>query len=200
VRALIRELGREKTVVLSSHILSEVSQLCSRILVINDGVLRADDSPEALNQSLSEGAGVRILLEVGAPQAELVSGLEAIDGVRTVTATGTHEGHATVEVEAGDPALRSRLASAVVQAGWELYELRLESLSLEDIFIRLMAADEATEPVAESGLTPEEEAAAARFEATRTVDASAGDESDETDDTDDADEDEKGGTQGDHQE
>jgi ABC-2 type transport system ATP-binding protein len=146
VRELIRSLGNDRTVLLSTHILSEVSQLCSRILIINNGEIVAEDSPESLAGRL-EGA-MRFFVRVGnAPPAEVAAALGELDNV--VEAYATDQG---VEVTASrEDDARPAVASTIVNQDWDLLELRSLQMSLEDIFLELTTDEEMFEQAAEEG-------------------------------------------------
>ncbi len=134
VRNLIKSLGGEHTVLLSSHILPEVSQVCSRVLIINDGTIIAEDTPERL------GARVRgaehIFLQVAKGVREISAELEKIKGVLSVRAkdeqAGTYEIETTLNTDR-----RADIAAMAVQRGWGVLELRPVSLSLEEVFLKL---------------------------------------------------------------
>jgi ABC-2 type transport system ATP-binding protein len=132
VRELIREVGQDRTVLLSTHILSEVSQLCSRILIINKGQIVAEDSPLTLAARMQ--GTTRFLVRVGnATAAEAASGLKTVKGVGEVYA---HDN--AVEITSKpDQDARSAVASAIVKKGWDLLEMRSLDMSLEDIFLEL---------------------------------------------------------------
>lgn len=139
-RGLIRELGREQTVVLSSHILPEVSMICERVLIIHEGRIVAEDTPQNLAQGL-EGVE-RLEVEVAGPSAEVLRALEGIWGVVSV-------GHRNlsgrevylVQAEAGRD-LRDDIAREVVGRGWSLRGMQLVGMSLEEIFLRLTTREE----------------------------------------------------------
>jgi ABC-2 type transport system ATP-binding protein len=132
VRELIRALGEEHTVILSTHILPEVSQTCSRVLIINRGQIVAEGTPDELTARLQGGG--RVLVQVGQPTGETAQVLRGVDGVLDVFVRG--EGRFEVlcppQVER-----RPQLAQAVVERGWELLELRAVDMSLEDVFLEL---------------------------------------------------------------
>ncbi len=140
VRNLIKSLGGEHTVLLSSHILPEVSQVCTRVLIINDGTIIAEDTPERL------GARVRgaehIFLQVAKPAKETSSELEKIKGVLSVHAkddpAGTYEIETTLNTDR-----RADIAAMAVQRGWGVLELRPVSLSLEEVFLKLTTEENA---------------------------------------------------------
>jgi ABC-2 type transport system ATP-binding protein len=134
VRQLIRQLGGEHTIILSSHILSEVEQICSRVLIINKGEIVAEDTPARLISRL-EGCE-RVRLQTFAAPANAVEILQALEQVRKVVVLMPN----TFEIEcAGGADCRPFLAQFVVEQGWGLLELRSIEASLEDIFLELTA-------------------------------------------------------------
>lgn len=156
VRRLIKSLAGEHTIILSTHILPEVSMTCDRVVIINEGRLVAEDTPENLTIQLKGGEMVH--LEVKAEAEALRRILRDIDHIRHIEIKPLDSADrlaVTVESERGHD-LRSVLAAKIVQNGYELYELRPVSLSLEDIFLKLTTEEE-TSPVA-SGQPQQEEA------------------------------------------
>ncbi len=147
IRELITELGREHTVILSTHILPEVEQVCRRVLIIDNGKLVADGTPEQLRGGFSGAAQLSVQLE--APEAEARAALEALSGSSGVKSEGS--GRFRIAVEGGFD-LRREVFSLAVAKGWVLLELAQTTPSLEDVFLRLTthdAAAEAEAPVAE---------------------------------------------------
>ena len=138
VRNLIKGLGGGHTVILSTHILPEASQVCERVMIINRGRLVAEDTPERLTAHL-RGARRHYLL-LSAPQPGVEDVLGAIPGVLQVSRQG--EGYEVETALDADP--RAELAAAVVQRGWGLLEMRPISMSLEEIFLTL-TTDEGAE-------------------------------------------------------
>jgi ABC-2 type transport system ATP-binding protein len=139
VRELIREVGQERTVLLSTHILSEVSQLCSRILVINKGRIVAEDDPETLAARL-QGAQ-RFFVRVGNAEPKVVA--QAIKALPNVLeAYATDRGVEVTSKKDKDP--RPAVASTVVGQGWDLLELQPMGMSMEDIFMELTTEDGGT--------------------------------------------------------
>ena len=135
VRGLIRELGKRHTILLSTHILSEVEMTCQRVLIINKGRIVASDTPENL-RGLMQG-GVKAIVEMQAPREEAVKLLQALPQVGRVTAGG-EEPWARFELEClkeADP--RPEVFDLAVRRNWKLRELRIERQSLEDIFVAL---------------------------------------------------------------
>lgn len=151
-RQLIRELGGSHTIVLSTHILPEVSQTCERVVIINRGRVVAVDTPENLTSRL-RGA-ITMFVQVDGPGAEVQQALQQVPGATRATLTEARGTTADIEVEAERGRdIRRELAQAIVTRGWGLLELRPMRMSLEDIFLSL-TTDEA-EPVAEAAAEPE---------------------------------------------
>jgi ABC-2 type transport system ATP-binding protein len=142
IRRLIQELREEHTVLLSSHILPEVAQICQRVLIINKGRIIATDSPANLTSQLQKSAQVQ--LQVRGNTAELASALESLGGVQKVTVAEGEAGRVFVETDrSGD--LRPEIARLVVEKRMDLLELKLVDLSLEDIFMQLVTDEESLE-------------------------------------------------------
>lgn len=141
IRTLIKQLGTERTIILSSHILPEVSQICQRIMIINKGQIVATDTPANLTAQLQRN--LRVYLEVAGPENEVIDNLSGMTGVLDVKPTdgpGTY----VIETVRGED-LRPELARTVVEHGWHLRELKLQDLSLEDIFMQLVTDEEPRE-------------------------------------------------------
>ena len=155
VRGLIRDLAGEHTIILSTHILSEVSGTCSRVIIINEGRIEASDTPENLTAQL-QGANA-VLIEVEGPPGEVQDRLGQEPGVRAVSQEAGRDGRILWRVEIDkDGSAPRRLAEAMVNSGWGLYRLEPLGLSLEDIFLKLTGDDAAAaeaaaaeEPMAE---------------------------------------------------
>jgi len=144
VRHLIKSLAGNHTIILSTHILPEVSMTCDRVVIINKGKVAAVDTPQNLTTQVSSGQRIRI--EVEAPQNAVRDALAQIPGAKNVgiETAGSSSGRvlATVEVAPGKD-IRSEIAARIVKNGWSLYELRGVSMSLEDIFLQLTTDDAA---------------------------------------------------------
>ena len=132
VKKLIREVGKEQVVMLSTHILAHAQELCNRVIIINAGQIVAEDSPERLSAQIAGGA--RVHLHVDGDGAGLRDALQALPGLSKVNAVA--DGQFEIETAPGKDA-RPAIARAVVEGGWNLLELRREKLSLEEIFIEL---------------------------------------------------------------
>jgi ABC-2 type transport system ATP-binding protein len=134
MRALIRSLRGDHTVLVSSHILPEIAQTCDRLLVVRDGELVAQGSEAELEERLGLGSGVE--LEVGGPVEAVAAALRALPGVRAVTAQPVAGGRSVLRVDAPD-ALRPALAQAALAAGAQLFRLDVSADRLESLFLKL---------------------------------------------------------------
>ena len=165
IRELIRELGRNHTLLLSTHILPEVELLCRRVLIIDKGRIIAQGTPADLRERWLGNAVLRVALKgdgVGAAES-----LATLPGVASVKEAGLGQGEArfTVECERGaDP--REAVFRAAIANGWVLLGLRQDSGSLEDVFVRLTTQDNihgdaVSETVSTSDAAAADDAAAA---------------------------------------
>ncbi len=158
-RQLITELGGNHTVVLSTHILPEVSQTCHRVVIIAKGKVVAVDTPANLTARLR--GSETMFLQVHAPGADVAPAFTAIAGVTRVKADPAENGLVTIEVDSEQGHdVRRELAAAVVTRGWGLLELRPMRMSLEDIFLSLTTEDAGTAGTPAPALEPEEAARA----------------------------------------
>jgi ABC-2 type transport system ATP-binding protein len=138
IRQLIKDLSGDHTVVLSSHILPEVSQLCQRVIIINKGQIVASDTPENLSRQL--GRGARLRLQVRGPAPEIIAALKGLSGVKDAVSQGEER----YLVESGDDQdLRPDAARLVVGRGWDLLELQAQEFTLEEVFLNLVTEEEA---------------------------------------------------------
>ena len=136
IRSLIKNLEGGHTVILSSHILPEVSQLCHRVIIINRGQIVASDTPENLARQMGRGA---ISLMVKGPEAQVMAALQDMPGVARVM--NQSEGRFLVEAGNGQD-LRPELARLLVQQGFDLLELKAQEFTLEDVFLNLVTEEE----------------------------------------------------------
>jgi len=134
MRALIRSLRGDHTVLVSSHILPEIAQTCDRLLVVRDGELVAQGSEAELEERLGLGSGVE--LEVGGPVEAVAAALRALPGVRAVTVQPVAGGRSVLRVDAPD-ALRPALAQVALAAGAQLFRLDVSADRLESLFLKL---------------------------------------------------------------
>ena len=132
IRNVIKEIGKDRTVLLSTHILTEAQQICDRVLIINKGRIIAEDTPENLQSRLM--GSQRVVLRVRGDSDGLESTVKKVKGTRNIETKDLE----TVEFEiAADQDVRPQVAKAVIQAGYELLELRPVGMSLEEIFLEL---------------------------------------------------------------
>jgi gliding motility-associated transport system ATP-binding protein len=136
IRSLIKNLEGAHTVILSSHILPEVSQLCHRVIIINRGQIVASDTPENLSRQMGRGA---ITLTVKGPEDKVIAALQSVPGVGRVDQRG--EGRYLLEAGNGRD-LRPELARLLVQQGFDLLELKAQEFTLEDVFLNLVTEEE----------------------------------------------------------
>ncbi len=132
IRELIREIGKDRTVLFSTHILSEAQQICDRVLIINKGKIVAEDTPENLQSRLA--GAQRVVIRVRGESDDLPSKIKKIKGVQVVDARP--DGSVEFEFAAGQDA-RPQVAKAVIQGGYDLLEFRPVGMSLEEIFLEL---------------------------------------------------------------
>jgi ABC-2 type transport system ATP-binding protein len=136
-RSLISQLGRQHTVILSSHILPEVSATCERVVIINQGRLVADDTPRNLSRRLSEGRAQQVEAVVRGSGEDLERRLREIPGVQDVQLSEPEDGERRLVVSGQSAGLEDAVARAIIGAGMGLRELRSRALSLEDVFLEL---------------------------------------------------------------
>ncbi len=138
IRNVISELGKNRTIILSTHILQEVSAICERVLVINKGELVADDTPDHLSALIT--GDHKHSFRIFGPKDQVVSRLKSVDGVRSVVPTieaepGAYE-YLVESVENLD--VRKTIFNALARAGYPILQLKNQELTLEDIFIKLV--------------------------------------------------------------
>ena len=136
IRNLIKKLGKKHTVIFSSHILSEVQAVCDRVVVIKEGKVLADDTPEHLEEKL---AGKQLRICVIGPEKEVSQALKKIPGVLEISNIRCQEnGSCAFDVKVEDEYdARRRIAAYMKQSPWLLTEITVQHLSLEDIFLKL---------------------------------------------------------------
>lgn len=144
IRELIKSFAGEHTVILSTHILPEVQATCSRVLIINEGKIVATDKLEAISARLRKGNVFSVIVRDAV--SDLAPKLRKLSGVGDVAENGKAEGgnRYTVSASNGED-IRSALAEAIVNSGAGLLELRRESLSLEEVFLKLTTVENSKE-------------------------------------------------------
>lgn len=151
IRRLIKGFSQNRTVILSTHILPEVSQICDRVIIINKGQIVAEDTPSNLIQG--HGPSSRCQLVVGAPENEVEMALSALTGVKSVRVTQSGQDgrvEAVLDV-APDVDMCPIAARTVLEKGWNLFELKPIHASLEDVFIDLVTEEAEGEVPAQEG-------------------------------------------------
>ena len=140
-RQFIKDLGQEHTLILSTHILPEVSMICQRVVIIHEGEIVAEDTPENLATRL-EGTE-RLHMEVRGPVKAVTKALRDVPGVQDVTYIEGDDGAVgyTIIGKRGEE-MRIDLAKAVIEQGWGLLSLEELTMSLEDIFLRLTTVEQ----------------------------------------------------------
>ncbi len=152
-RDLIKSLGGDHTIILSTHILPEVSMTCNRVVIISKGKVVAEDTPANLTARLSSKGALR--LEVRADTRMAFDALREVDGIVTVNPRTSSSGVTVLELQAEDGAdIRAAAARAIVGANIDLLSLTQVSLSLEEVFLELTTKD----AIAVSEVTPREPA------------------------------------------
>ena len=145
IRKLIRELGKAHTVILSSHILSEVQAVCSQVLILAKGRLVAVGAPDELGEKLSSGSCLKATV-LGDGQSVLKA-VGAIPGIRKVELEGESDGQVTFTAESiDDTDRRAEVSRALSQAGCTVLALSAESKTLEDVFLALTEEQTGKEP------------------------------------------------------
>ncbi|HEY9840170.1 MAG: ATP-binding cassette domain-containing protein [Candidatus Sericytochromatia bacterium] len=139
-RKLIKSLGGQHTVILSTHILPEVQMTCDQVIIINKGQIVAQGTPEDL---IARSAGLkRIQLRVRGPEDNLLPHLRGIEGIIRVELEKTEEaGLHYLRVESRQQDIQARLAREIVENGWDLFGLQTTEGSLEDVFIQLVTKE-----------------------------------------------------------
>ena len=158
IRQLIKSLAGAHTVILSTHILPEVSMVCEGVIIINRGRVVASGPLDRLMQELSPTA--RLQVQVEGPAELVAQSLRAIPGVQRVEARGVVDGVSTFVLEAERVRdIRREVAQLVAQQRWGLLELKALDMSLEDVFIRIVAGEEHEEAITDDVAAAAEEVA-----------------------------------------
>ena len=141
IRNLIRNLGKSHTVILSSHILSEIQSVCDRVVIINEGRIIADEKTDNITRVTEDSREYTV--KVAGPQKEALNAIRALNGIVFVEATGERDGDAycfRVRSESGVD-IRKPLFYLLSEKGWPLMGLEAVGMNLEDVFVRIMDSD-----------------------------------------------------------
>ena len=146
IRNLIKTLGRNHTIILSSHILPEVQAVCERILIINNGTLVADGTPDGLSHDLSNDHS--LIVRVDGPENEVLHAIKAMDHVVDVHSFGEKEPSVYEFAVEGEPNtdIRRDLFALMTRNGRPLLAMRNTDLTLEDVFLRLTSGAQGSFP------------------------------------------------------
>ena len=157
IRDLIKVLGERHTVILSSHILSEVQAVCDRLVIINGGKIVADDTAENLTRKLSKD--FRYIIRVEGPQEDIQKVLSSIPGMKEVLFNGEKEPGAFEFSLESDPALdiRREVFHRIVTRNWTILSFRSTEMTLEDIFLQLTTGDSAAAEATLAGAESDDE-------------------------------------------
>jgi ABC-2 type transport system ATP-binding protein len=148
-RQLIKKLAGEHTIILSTHILPEVEQICEKVIIINKGKVVATDSVQSLTARLRGSEAVAVEIDGRGSQLDaraVQTRLEQVTGVSRVIYKETRDSRLHFEVESlQGKSVRADVARAVVESGWNLTELHAAGLSLEEVFLQLTSSDAAAQ-------------------------------------------------------
>lgn len=144
IRELIRELGRERTLMLSTHILPEVTKVCERVFILNEGRIVAQGRPDELEDDLRERQEILVRIGVRSEESDGVLDsldriLRAVPGVESVEKVESKDSVVTYQLQAApNEDLRGEISKQIVQSGFPLLEISTKHLSLEEIFVKLI--------------------------------------------------------------
>ena len=156
IRELIRQLAKKHTVILSSHILAEVREVCDYILIISKGKLVASDTPENLERNLGDSDLIEIETKAGPDEVRRI--LETVDGIRSISTKHLENGITWAQVqEKKNTDIREKVFQAFTQNHQPLLKLNPLQVSLEDVFMELTQSDRAAEEYAEKAKKKETE-------------------------------------------
>ena len=152
IRELIKDLGKTHTVILSSHILSEVQAICDRILIISKGKLTAFGTPQELEQQLRAAGEIDITTDASVQEAmDILNAIEGLNEIKVLTENADGTIRLCIKTDNDDIQETSRVIfSAFASAGRALLELSVKKASLEDVFLELTEGDHGADEVADS--------------------------------------------------
>lgn len=139
VREIIKELKKDHSVIFSSHILSEVSAICDRVVIINKGVIRAIDTIENLEKNFTSNFIINIKIDGDKQKVEEV--IKSFDGVKEISESRTEEGNInffSIVLDGDADTVRTKLMSELIAKGFSIIEISTEKPNLEDVFIKLI--------------------------------------------------------------
>ena len=136
IRELIKSMAGKRTIILSTHILPEVSMTCNKVVIINEGKIVAVDTTENIGRSFTHTNQIEVTVQ--GPSNRIIENLTKMDGINRVD----HKGMSYIIDVEKDTDLRAEIAKKIVENGFDLLELKRKSLSLEDIFLKLVIKEE----------------------------------------------------------
>ena len=136
IRELIKSMAGKRTIILSTHILPEVSMTCNKVVIINEGKIVAVDTTENIGRSFTHTNQIEVTVQ--GPSDRIIENLTKMDGIKRVD----HKGMSYIIDVEKDTDLRAEIAKKIVENGFDLLELKRKSLSLEDIFLKLVIKEE----------------------------------------------------------
>ncbi len=142
IRNLIRNLGKTHTVILSSHILSEVQSVCDRIIIINEGKIIADEKTENITRIADEGNDY--IIKISGPQREVLKALRDFEGIVIADTTGEKDAESVTYKIRTEGDIRKKLFFMLAENGWAMLGLETVSRNLEDVFVKITDADTRT--------------------------------------------------------
>lgn len=142
IRALIRNLGKKHTVILSTHIMQEVQAVCERIIVINQGKIIADEKTASFNNAVNQTSRYRV--KIAGPQRDVLRHIRSLVGIVSCEVYGEREGDAfSYDIEsAKNVDIRKSLFRALAEKGWPIMGMEPIGMELEDIFLKLISVKE----------------------------------------------------------
>jgi ABC-2 type transport system ATP-binding protein len=143
VRELIKSLAGDHTIILSTHILPEVSMTCERVVIIDKGKVVAEDTPDNLTKALA--GAERLNLIVKGPKDKIDEKLTSFQDINLLTSTAKKSNLINIQIESkAKEDYRPLIAKTIIESGWDLYELKSEGVSLEDVFLHVTTREEGT--------------------------------------------------------
>ena len=136
IRELIKSMAGKRTIILSTHILPEVSMTCNKVVIINEGKIVTVDTTENIGRSFTHTNQIEVTVQ--GPSDRIIENLTKMDGIKRVD----HKGMSYIIDVEKDTDLRAEIAKKIVENGFDLLELKRKSLSLEDIFLKLVIKEE----------------------------------------------------------
>ena len=141
IRDLIKSFSRKKTVILSTHILPEVSMTCQKVVIIHKGEIAAEGSPESLGKSIQNAPQVEV--EIKGPQESIVKVLSGLQGILKVNVLSQPSDETqTFILETQETDVRNEIASTVINNHWSLLTLKTREMSFEDVYLKILTKEE----------------------------------------------------------